>query len=40
MEYLIDSDIMIDVTHGHPKVAGYLDALSGDCLLSSITALE
>jgi predicted nucleic acid-binding protein len=40
MAYLIDSDVMVDFTRGNFKAADYLDSLSGDCLLSAITALE
>ena len=40
MAYLLDSDIMVDVTRGNTEAADYVDGLPGACLLSSVTALE
>jgi predicted nucleic acid-binding protein len=40
MAYLLDTNIMVDLTRGSAKAADYLDSLGGACLLSSITALE
>jgi predicted nucleic acid-binding protein len=40
MAYLIDSDIMVDVTRGNSKAADYLDSLGDTWMISSITALE
>jgi predicted nucleic acid-binding protein len=40
MAYLIDTNILVDLTRGSTEAADYLDSLSDTCLLSSITALE
>jgi len=40
MAYLLDTNVMVDVTRGSAKAADYLDTMGGACLLSSITALE
>jgi hypothetical protein len=39
MAYLIDTDVMIDVSRGNPNAASYLDSLS-DPAISIITAQE
>jgi predicted nucleic acid-binding protein len=39
MAYLVDTNIMVDLTRGNAK-ADYLDSLGDGCLLSAITALE
>jgi predicted nucleic acid-binding protein len=38
--YLVDTNIMVDVTRGSAKAADYLDSLGGPRLLSATTALE
>ncbi len=40
MAYLVDTNVIVDLTRGNTKVADYLDSLPGPFLLSSITALE
>ena len=40
MAYLLDTNILVDVTRGSVEAANYLDSFGGVCLLSSITALE
>lgn len=40
MAYLVDTNIMVDLTRGNAKAADYLDSLGDACLLSAITALE
>ena len=39
MAYLIDTDVMIDVSRGNPNAASYLDSLS-DPAISIVTAQE
>jgi len=40
MAYLVDTNIMVDVTRGNAEAADYLYSLGDACLLSAITALE
>ena len=40
MRFLIDSDILIDVSRGHGSAIKYLDSLSDDWALSQVSALE
>jgi len=40
MAYLVDTNVMVDLTRGNANAADYLDGIRGDCVLSSITALE
>src|ERR1035437_2691268 len=40
MPYLIDSDVLIDVSRGKPAAREYIDALPGGWAISQISALE
>ena len=40
MAYLVDTNILVDVTRGSPEAADYLDALGGNWSTSMITCLE
>jgi predicted nucleic acid-binding protein len=40
MAYLVDTNVMVDLTWGNINAADYLDRIRGACVLSSITALE
>jgi predicted nucleic acid-binding protein len=40
MAYLIDTDVLIDVSRGNPSAIDYLDQLSNSWTISIITALE
>jgi len=40
MPYLIDSDVLIDVSRGNPAAREYLDALAEGWAISQISALE
>ncbi len=40
MAYLLDSDIMVDVTRGLSAAAEYLDSLNDAWSISAITSLE
>ena len=40
MPYLVDSDVMVDLTRGNSGAADYLDGHAGDWSISAITCLE
>jgi tRNA(fMet)-specific endonuclease VapC len=40
MSYLIDTDVLVDVSRGNPAAIAYIDSLSNDWALSAMTALE
>jgi predicted nucleic acid-binding protein len=40
MPYLVDSDIMVDLTRGNSGAADYLDGLADAWSISMITCLE
>ena len=40
MPYLVDSDIIVDLTRGSSAAADYLDSLGADWSISMITSLE
>ena len=40
MPYLVDTNIIIDMTRNNEGVIGYLDSLEGDWSISAITSLE
>jgi predicted nucleic acid-binding protein len=40
MPYLVDSDIMVDLTRGNSAAADFLDGLAGVWSISAITCLE
>src|ERR1700736_995101 len=40
MSYLVDTDIIIDFTRGHPSAADYLDSLQNQWSISALTSLE
>jgi len=40
MPYLVDSDVMVDLTRGSSGAADYLDGLADDWSISAITCLE
>ena len=40
MTYLVDTNILVDVTRGSTKAADYLDSLAGVWSISTITCLE
>ena len=40
MSYLIDSDVMVDLTRGNSGAADCLDGLAGAWSISAITCLE
>lgn len=40
LRFLVDSDILIDVSRGHAYAIAYLDSLTGDWALSQVSALE
>jgi len=40
MPYLVDSDVLVDLTRGSTGAADYLDGLSGAWSISMITCLE
>jgi len=40
MPYLVDSDIMVDLTRGKAEAADYLDSLTEEWSVSTITCLE
>ncbi len=40
MPYLIDSDVLIDISRGNPKARDYLDGLGEGWAISQISALE
>ena len=40
MAYLVDSDVMVDLTRGNGAVADYLDSLADAWSISAITCLE
>jgi predicted nucleic acid-binding protein len=40
MAYLIDTDVLIDVSRGNPEAIDYIDQLSNSWTISIITALE
>ena len=40
MAYLVDSDVMVDLTRGNGAVADYLDSLADAWSISTITCLE
>jgi hypothetical protein len=40
MPYLIDSDVLIDVSRGKPAARDYIDALPEGWAISQISALE
>jgi predicted nucleic acid-binding protein len=40
MPYLVDSDVIIDLTRGNIAAADYLDGLAEDWSISMITILE
>src|ERR1035438_4934161 len=40
MSYLIDTDVLVDVSRGNKAAIGYIDSLNNDWTLSAMTALE
>lgn len=40
MAYLVDTNILVDLTRGNDGAARYLDSLRGDWCISTITCLE
>ena len=40
MPYLIDSDVLIDISRGHPAAREYIDGLPQGWAISQISALE
>ena len=40
MTYLVDTNILVDLTRGHSGAASYLDSLRSDWCISTITGLE
>ncbi len=40
MPYLIDSDVLIDISRGNPAAREYIDALPEGWAISQISALE
>jgi predicted nucleic acid-binding protein len=40
MPYLIDSDILIDISRAIPQAIEYIDSLPGDWMISQVTAME
>ena len=40
MPYLIDSDVLIDISRGIKAARGYVDALTGEWGISQVSALE
>jgi predicted nucleic acid-binding protein len=40
MPYLIDSDVLLDISRGNPAAREYLDALPQGWAISQISALE
>lgn len=40
MAYLLDSDVLIDVSRGRPQAIDYIDALPDTWMISQVTAME
>lgn len=40
MPYLLDSDVLIDISRGRPAAIDYVDGLSDRWMISQVTALE
>ena len=40
MSYLIDTDVLVDVSRGNKAAIAYIDSLNNDWTLSAMTALE
>ncbi len=40
MPYLVDTDVLVDVSRNHQAAIAYVDRLSNDWALSAMTALE
>ena len=40
MPYLVDTDVLVDVSRNLPGAIGYVDRLDNDWAMSAMTALE
>jgi predicted nucleic acid-binding protein len=39
-DFLIDTDVLIDISRGNPSAADFVDALNGEIFISRISAME